>query len=318
MCFFPADKNYSLNTKIHPERKSDSMYSYVRWIIILQLFIVYVYASVAKLYGDWLDFGMIKILMQSRADYPIIGTILQQHWAHQIIGTFGILFDLLIIPALLWKPTRKIAFFLSIFFHLFNSIVFQIGIFPYLSLAFTVFFFEAETIRKLFFKTKMPYTLNEIIIPKYKNGLLSVLGIYFLIQILLPIRHYAIKDNVLWTEEGHRLSWRMMLRSRAGRGEFKIVNTDTGKQTIINPNEYLNKGQLRKVFAYPDFTWQFANYLKEEYAEKGENVSVFLVKSKISINGRPYAPFIDSKTDLANTPWYIFKHHDWILPSQLE
>ena len=164
----------------------------------------------------------------------------------------------------------------------------------------------------------MPYTLNEIIIPKYKNGLLSVLGIYFLIQILLPIRHYAIKDNVLWTEEGHRLSWRMMLRSRLGKGEFKIVNKDTGKQTTINPNEYLNKGQLRKVFAYPDFAWQFANYLKEEYAQNGENVSVFLVKSKISINGRPYAPFIDSKTDLANTPWYIFKHHDWILPSHLE
>lgn len=318
MCFFPADKNYAINTKLHPEHKTNSMYSYVKWIIVLQLCIVYVYASLAKLYGDWLDFGMINILMQSRANYPIIGNMLQEHWAHQIIGTFGILFDLLIIPALLWKPTRKIAFFLSIFFHLFNSIVFQIGIFPYLSLAFTVFFFEAETIRKLFFKTKLPYTLNEVIIPKYKNRLVPLLGIYFLIQILLPLRHYAIKDNVLWTEEGHRLSWRMMLRSRSGKGKFKIVNTNTGEQTIINPSDYLNGGQLRKVFAYPDFTWQFAHYLKEEYAANGENVSVFLEQSKISINGRPYAAFIDSKTDLANTPWLTFKHHDWILPSQLK
>lgn len=318
MCFFPADKNYSLNTKLHPERKSDSMYSYVKWIIVFQLLIVYVYASFAKLYGDWLDFGMIKILMQSRADYPIIGDILQQHWVHQIIGTFGILFDLLIIPALLWKPTRKIAFFLSIFFHVFNSAVFQIGIFPYLSLAFTVFFFEAETIRKIFFKSKKTFSTHEIAIPKYKNGILLVLGIYFLIQILLPVRHYVIKDNVLWTEEGHRLSWRMMLRSRSGKGEFKLVNNSTGEHKIIKTEDYLNKGQLRKVFAYPDFAWQFANYLKKEHAKNGENISVYLEQSKLSVNGRPYAPFIDSKTDLANTPWLSFKHHDWILPSTLE
>lgn len=318
MCFCPADKNYSVYAKNNPEGKTDSMYGYVKWIIVVQLFIVYVYASAAKLYGDWLDFGMIELLMRSRANYPIIGTLLQQHWAHQIIGTFGILFDLLIIPALLWKPSRKLAFVLSIFFHLFNSIVFQIGIFPYLSLAFSVFFFEAETIRSIFFKTKKPYTANKLDIPRYKNGILVVLGIYFLIQILLPVRHYVIHDNVLWTEEGHRLSWRMMLRSRAGKGVFTVVNKRTGEETTIKPDEYLNKGQMRKVFAYPDFSWQFAHYLKEEYAKNGENVSVFLEQSKISINGRPYTPFIDSKTDLANTPWLTFKHHDWILPSQLK
>lgn len=318
MCFVPADKNYSVFARKRPEQKSDAMYGYVKWIIVLQLFIVYVYASVAKLYGDWLDFGMIDILMRSRANYPIIGDILQQHWAHQIIGTFGILFDLLIIPALLWKPSRKLAFFLSICFHLFNSIVFQIGIFPYLSLAFSVFFFEAETIRKIFFKTKTPYTANELVVPKGKSAILMALGIYFLIQIVLPVRHYAIKDNVLWTEEGHRLSWRMMLRSRAGKGTFTVVNNSTGAQTIIKPDAYLNNGQMRKVFAYPDFAWQFAHYLKKEFESDGESISVYLENSRLSINGRPYAPFIDPKTDLANTPWLPFEHHDWILPSPLE
>lgn len=318
MCFFPADKNYSLDTRKNPEQRSDSMYGYVKWIFVAQLLIVYVYASAAKLYGDWLDFGMIDILMRSRANYPIIGTILQENWAHQVIGTFGILFDLLIIPALLWKPTRKVAFFLSLFFHLFNSIVFQIGIFPYLSLAFNVFFFEAETIRSIFFKTKKPYTANKLDIPRYKNGILVVLGIYFLIQILLPVRHYVIQDNVLWTEEGHRLSWRMMLRSRAGKGVFTVVNKSTGKETTIKPDEYLNNSQMRKVFAYPDFAWQFAQYLKKEFAVDGDSISVYLKKSKLSINDRPYAAFIDPNTDLANTPWLPLEHHDWILPSPVD
>jgi len=317
MCVVPADKSYSYDIKKEPGPQTDAMHSYVKWIIVLQLFIVYVYASIAKLYGDWLDFSMIRILMKPVANYPLIGELLQEDWAHKIIGTSGILFDLLIIPALLWKRTRKVAFILSIFFHLFNSIVFQIGIFPFLSLAFSVFFFEPETIRRIFFKNKIPYTANEIVIPRYKNKIIGVLGLYFIIQLLLPVRHYVIEDNVLWTEEGHRLSWRMMLRSRTGKGEFKVVNNATGEKTIINPKEFLNGSQQRKVFAYPDFAWQFARYLKKEYAQNGENMSVYLENSLVSVNGRPYAPFIDPKTDLANTPWLPFQHHEWISPSPL-
>jgi len=318
MCLVPADKNYSLAVQQHPEQKSDTMYGYVKWFIILQLFVVYVYASIAKLYGDWLDFGMIRILMQPVAHYPLLGDLLQQDWVHKIIGTVGILFDLLIIPALLWKPSRKLAFFLSIFFHLFNAIVFQIGIFPFLSLAFSVFFFELETIRRIFFKKKTRNTANELFVPKHRKSILTVLGIYFVIQLLLPVRHYFIYDDVLWTEEGHRLSWRMMLRSRSGRGEFKVVNNETGENQIIKPEKFLNSSQQRKVFAYPDFAWQFAGYLQKEYAQNGEDISVYLLQSRLSINGRRYTPFIDPKTDLANTPWLRFKHHEWILPSSLE
>lgn len=317
MCFFPASKSHSLDTKVKPEQNENSMYGYVKCVIVLQLFIVYVYASVAKLYGDWLDFGMVKILMQSKEDYFLIGDLLQQPWVHKIIGTAGILFDLLIIPALLWKPTRKIAFFASIFFHLFNSVVFQIGIFPYLSLAFTVFFFEPETIRRIFFKKKQPWIGKEVSTPSYKKAFLAGFGIYFLIQLLLPVRHHFITDDVLWTEEGHRMSWRMMLRSRAGRGQFKLINHTSGKELNIRPDDYLTKSQKRKVFSYPDFTWQFARYLKKEYEKKGDSISVYLLNSRISVNSRPYVPFLDPKTDLANIPWKPYEHHDWILPSQL-
>ncbi|MFS4466651.1 HTTM domain-containing protein [Maribacter sp. 2210JD10-5] len=318
MCIFPANKAKSLDVKLGYVKEIHTMPGYVKWTIVFQLLIVYVYASVAKLYGDWLDFGMIKILMSPKADYHLIGSLLQEPWLHKVIGTVGILFDLLIVPALLWKPTRKIAFIASIFFHLFNSIVFQIGIFPYLSLAFTVFFFPAETINKIFFKHRAAQMEHALVIPSYKNMVLVGFGIYFLIQLLLPIRHYFIKDEVLWTEEGHRMSWRMMLRSRYGKGTFKVINIKTKEEELVRPKDYLNKGQLRKVFSYPDFAWQFAQYLKKKYAEKGEDVAVYLKNSKISINGRPYKSFIDGKTNLADTPWKPLEHHEWILPSQLD
>ncbi|MEP3207965.1 MAG: HTTM domain-containing protein [Maribacter sp.] len=316
MCYFPANAGYSLDAKKNPSLRKEHMFAYVKWIVVLQLFIVYTYASAAKMYGDWLDFGIIKILMSNKAGYYVIGDLLQQPWVHKIVGVFGILFDLLIVPALLWKRSRKLAFSASIFFHLFNSIVFQIGIFPYLSLAFTVFFFETHTIKNIFFKKKLLYTESEIEIPSSRNTTLFLVGIYFIIQLVLPIRHYFIKDDVLWTEEGHRMSWRMMLRSRTGMIKFKVVNTDTKASTFINLDDYLSRKQGRRIAAYPDFIWQFAQRLKKEYAEKGEVVSVYALNSKVSVNGKPYRAFIDPKVDLANESWNHFGHHQWILPSK--
>lgn len=315
MCFFPANADYSLDAKQNPSIKKDWMFGYVKWVVVLQLIIVYTYASVAKIYGDWLDFSIVRILMLDKANYYIIGELLQQPWVHKIVGVFGILFDLLIVPALLWKPTRKVAFFASIFFHLFNSIVFQIGIFPYLSLAFIVFFFEPETIRRIFFKKKKAFNSLEILLPKYKKTVIGLVLVYFLIQLVLPVRHHFIKDNVLWTEEGHRMSWRMMLRSRGGAGQFKLVNKTTGESKTIKLNNYLSKKQQRRIMAYPDFIWQFSQLLKKEYAQKGETVSVYLTNSKVRINGKPYRAFIDPKVDLANESWKHFGHHSWILPS---
>lgn len=317
MAFLPANRDASLDAKLNPKLRSQTMFNGVRWIIILQLFIVYTYASVAKLYADWLDFSMIEVLMSSKKGYYVIGDLLQQKWVHKIIAVFGICFDLLIVPALLWKPTRKIAFVLSIFFHLFNSIVFQIGIFPYLSLAFIVFFFEPQTIRNIFLRTKKIIPETKIIIPKNKNVILTVLGIYFLFQLVLPLRHHFFKDDVLWTEEGHRLSWRMMLRSRSGSITFRVVNTETKDTTLINLNDYLTKKQQRRVACYPDFIWQFAQYLKKEYAQKGENVQVF-AKNKVRVNQAPRRELIDPNVDLANVPWKHFAHNDWILPSTKE
>ena len=90
MCFFPANSNYSLDAKQNPSLRKDWVYGYVNWIVILQLFIVYTFASVAKIYGDWLDFSIVRVLMLDKANYYVIGELLQQPWIHKIIGTFGI------------------------------------------------------------------------------------------------------------------------------------------------------------------------------------------------------------------------------------
>ncbi|MEM0934216.1 MAG: HTTM domain-containing protein, partial [Bacteroidota bacterium] len=313
----PANRDISLDSRLNPGFRSHSMFNYIRWIIILQLFIVYTYAAVAKLYGDWLDFSIIEILMRSKKDYFLIGDFLQIKWVHKMVAGFGIFFDLLVIPALLWKPTRNIAFILSIFFHLFNSIVFQIGIFPYLSLAFIVFFYEPQTIRKIFLKRKRIEVDGEAIFPKNHNWIIGALGIYFVVQLLLPLRHHTFPDDVLWTEEGHRLSWRMMLRSRSGNIRFKVVNKETGKFKYVKLDDHLTKKQKRKVACYPDFAWQFAQYLKKEHAKNGEDVQVFAI-NRVRVNDGKFAQFIDPEVDLASVPWKHLSHNEWIRPSPNE
>jgi len=314
MLVLPAHRYASIDAKKNPDIQSLSMPNWCLWLIILQLWIVYTYASIAKFYPDWLNTNFIENLMFARKNYPVIGGFLQLKWVHYLITYVGICFDLLIVPLLLWKPTRKLAFAAAIVFHLFNSIVLQIGIFPYLSLGFTLFFFEPVTIRKFFLKKKPVFKPGNLIIPSYKKILLIIGTIYFIIQIALPLRHWFIKDDVLWTEEGHRLSWRMMLRTKSGFIRFKVVDKNSNTEEIINPKNYLSKKQSRIIGTKPDVIWQFVQRLKKEYATKGKDVSIYGI-GKMRVNKHKYRRLIDPTVDLAAEKWSPYKHHSWLLPS---
>jgi len=315
MVLMPANRYASIDVKLNPSLKRISMPAWCKWVFVIQLFILYSYATIAKLYPDWLDTTFIRILMEGKADYPIIGGLLQKECLHYFLAYGGIMFDGLIIPALLFKPTRKFAFFISIFFHLFNSIVLQVGIFPYLAIAFSLFFFEPKTIRNIFLKKKELYSTDEVIIPKYSNVFITVFITYFLVHIALPLRHHYFEDDVLWTEEGHRLSWRMMLRAKSGTASYRVIDEATNKQIPIKLSDYLTKKQQRGASTKPDIIWQFAQHLKEDFAKKGKSVKVY-VRAYVSINGKQSRSLIDPKVDLANEEWHHFKHHDWILPSK--
>ncbi|EAS20959.1 vitamin K-dependent gamma-glutamyl carboxylase [Flavobacteria bacterium BBFL7] len=313
MIFLPANHSVSLDAKWNPTLRKEHMSRWIYLFIIAFLFIVYSYASVAKFYPDWIDTSFPKHLMKIRAgDWDI----LQQEWAHWAIMIYGLSFDILIVPLLLWKRTRMIAVIASFFFHIFNSIIFKIGIFPYLALAFLVFFFNPKTIHKRFLKKKQYYGGDDIIVPFYRKPLVAISMGFLLIMILLPLRHWTITDDVLWTEEGHRLSWRMMLRNRRGFTTYYVENKKTGSRKAINYKDYLTTKQSYSVQTKPDFMWQFAQKLKEFHAMEGEDVAVY-IDAKVSINGRPLQQFTDKEVDVAAQEWNHWSHHDWILPSSL-
>lgn len=312
MIFLPAETYASIDAKKKPEIKSLSMPKWCSMVMIFQIAIVYFFATVSKFYPDWLDGTFTKNLLVNKSPYPIIQEIFNQKWFYIFIAYSGIAFDLFIIPMLLWKKTRTFAFIASLIFHLFNAITLQIGIFPFFALSFAVFFYPPEKIRSIFFKKKPKLDLQETPIYENKSVLMYFFIPYFIIQILLPVRHWFIKGDVLWTEEGHRLSWRMMLRSRSGYNNFKIYDKKTGQRIFYSINSKLTPKQVAMVSEKPDAIWQMAQRIKQEYALQGKDVSVF-TDCEVSINQKPYRKFIDPKVDLAATEWNYFFHNEWIL-----
>lgn len=321
MTIVPAHQFCSLDVKQNRVKEQHDISYWVILIFIIQVAFVYFYASLAKLYPDWLNGKFVSIIMNHSSDWfknhlkiDWIIQLFKNHRFHLFIAYSGIVFDLLILPAILWKKTRKWAFIFAIFFHLFNSATLHIGIFPYFALSLSVFCFDRKTIQQRFFKNKT--FIEDYNIQKFSSkqkSLAVLLSIYMIIQLLLPIRHYFIKGDVLWTEEGHRLSWRMMLRSRAGETVFYIKQSKISELERVDLKKYLHKDQISDFQSKPDMIWQFAQFLKNEYQNKGiPSIQVF-VESKVSINGGPYLNFIDSSVDLAQVKWRYFGHQDWIL-----
>lgn len=312
MCLVPAHRYASIDAKRHPEKRSLTCPQWCLWIFALQITIVYIYASVAKMYPDWIEARPISIWFDYKSDYILIGPLLAKEWFQHVVAYGGILFDLLIAPGLIWKKTRKYAFMASIVFHLFNSVVFQVGVFPYMGIALGVFFFEPAVVRRIFFKRKPEPEYLDTYRPVM--SWVYVVGLYFIIQILLPLRHWLFPGNVHWTEEGHRLSWHMMLRVKSGYVFFRVVDEQTGREWKVNPNKYLTYKQAKAIASRPDMCWQFIQILKDDFARKGYPQVAIYASGKVSLNGRDEQALYNESMDLAKVEWKRFGHSDWLLP----
>ena len=183
-----------------------------------------------------------------------------------------------------------------------------------MSLAFALFFFPTKTIQRIFLRKKVFYDKAEVIVPTYNKAFVTIFIIYFIIQIGLPLRHWFFIDDVLWTEEGHRLSWRMMLRSKSGYTTFRVIDAKTNLLIPIKMEDLLSKKQLRTVSTKPDVIWQFSQRLKKMFADQGRDVKIY-VNASVRVNGGELKQLIDPTVDLGSVPWHPFKHSNWLRPS---
>lgn len=308
MIFLPANGKLSMDAKLFPKIKQNKIPRWMPYLLIFQLAILYFYAAIAKLYPDWLDGTFSKILLNGITQRQFLLDIFNQKWFLLLYAYAGILFDLLIVPALIWKKTRKLAILASLGFHLFNAYSLRIGIFPFLALSFIVLFYDEIPLK--FLKNK-DENLPE---RKINTKLFMCFFVpFFIVQILFPLRHYVIKGDVLFTEEGHRLAWRMMLRERKGTINIKVVDKKTKAFYDYNFTSDLTPRQAAIMSNAPDFIWQFCQRIKKQSPKP---ISIF-VDCHVSINRRPYLRLIDEKTDMATAKFDYFAHNEWILLQDL-
>jgi len=150
-----------------------------------------------------------------------------------------------------------------------------------------------------------------------KRVVAGFMVVFFAFQFLFPFRHFLYPGVVHWTEEGHMYSWHMKLRSKGGRARFVIKDPDSGREFQIDPDDYLNGRQERKMSTRPDMILQFAHWLRDNYREQGmENVEVYALVTA-SLNGRERQDLIDPTVNLAKVEWSLWPA-DWIVPLSSE
>ena len=319
MIFLPCSSYFSLDSKNNkkiPKWTIDSLK--------LMLLIVYLYAGLAKVNSDWLfNAQPLKIWLKTKYTIPLIGdTLLQQDFTYYIFSWGGMLYDIFIPFLLLYRRTRFFAFIMVIIFHVLTRILFPaIGMFPVIMIFSCIIFFDSDVHNKILSFIKKILRIREVESenPEYFSNIkmqkvsLLIVSTFFVLQILFPLRSTLYPGELLWTEQGYRFSWRVMLIEKAGYTSFKVVDNLTGNSELVNNNLYLTKFQEKQMSFQPDMIIEYAHYLADVYSDRGfGDISVY-ADSYVTLNGRPSQKFINPEIDLIKQK-RGFKNKDWILP----
>jgi hypothetical protein len=332
LAVLPAHRAASADVRAGRVRPAATVPAWTRALLLFQIGLVYAYAALAKLNPDWLAARPLTVWLGAKAHYPLLGPLLAQPATAWLLSYGGIVFDGLVVPLLLWRPTRPWAFGAAALFHLTNVVVFGLGTFPWFSLLITSLFFAPDFPRRLpgfvgrWFRTRLPEPMGEEpAVPQTDGGrplrpgqrrVLAGLALFALGQLLLPLRHFLYPADAHWTEEGHRFSWHLMLRSKQSSARFRVRLPD-GREELVWPEQYLTRNQARKLADNPDLLLEFAHLLARDYRRRGLPPVAVYCDSEVSLNGHPPRPLVSPRLNLL-TQRRSWGHYGWILPGPLE
>ncbi|MDI1312890.1 HTTM domain-containing protein [Prosthecobacter sp.] len=320
MIFLPAHRAWSVDAWLRPAIRSSVTPAWTLWLMRAQIGIPYFFGGIAKLDSDWLHGEPMRMWLAERSHMPLIGAYVHTEWLVYSFVIGGLLLDLLIVPGLLWHRTRLLAFCAAASFHLLNSQLFHIGIFPWLMLGATFIFFPPDAARRCLLRLGIhPRSATgravHSTVPRWRprQRVLGALALYLAVQVLVPLRHFAYPGNVHWTEEGHRFSWHMKLRTKSGDALFDLVSPSTGRTWLVDPLDHLSEAAYAKMTTHPDMILQYAHYLAAQKRREGFPDIEVRARAMVSLNGRPPRPLIDPRFDLAHEPRSL-AHAAWVLP----
>jgi hypothetical protein len=225
----------------------------------------------------------------------------------------GFIFDLVGGFLLLNKRTYWIGMLFFVPFNLTNSFLFNIGSFPYAMLSTSLLFLPQHYWSRItnLFKTTPRVADKQHLV----KGLLAT---FITIQVLVPLRHFFIEGNVIWTGEAKLYSWHMMSAATSVKVEKFYIKAipPGGDQQYTYPIElenYLNQDQIRNFAKFPVLAPQFAKFVKKEMEIDGYTQVEVYSEIYCSKNGKPLKPIVDPYVDLSNVNIMYMQHNPWIL-----
>lgn len=316
LCFISPHHAFSLDAKQGRVRETWTAPFWQHFMICFQMGVVYFYGGIAKFDPDWLTGVPLNEWLDVHEHVPFWGGLLKKDLTALFMSHSGFLLDLLIVPALLWKRTRVFAFMAIFLFHLANHFLFEIGIFPWFSIATSLLFFGPDFLQKILkalnLKWKIPSP--EASYPlRTKGWILGVMSLLVFFNLLMPFRHHFYNGDVHWTERGHLYSWRMKLRTKSSIDPvFHFTDLDTGEKWQEFGTDRLSDKQALQMGKRPEMIIQYVQYLKEVARKKGHERVKITVDTGVSLNGRPEQRIIKRDYDLAQTSDCLFCQVDWI------
>lgn len=317
MCFIPANAKWSLDAKLFEHTASEHIPAAAYWILRFQLCCVYFWAGMAKFGSDWLLGAQpMNIWMLSRRETWLIGGLLEHWWAALAMSWAGFLYDTTIWLFLLIKRTRPLAYVAVVVFHLTTGELFNIGLFPYIMIFCTTIFFAPDWPRRLLGRPQAA-SAHSTSKSSWHKALWALAACYCAIQVLLPTRHFFYPSNVLWSEEGMRWSWKVMLREKNGAITYRVRVPGKKNEMHVPPTRYLTDHQSREFSGQPDMILQLAHDIGRDYEERFGGPVEVRVDALVSLNGRKPQLMIDPTVDLMHVSDSL-RHAPWILPGPTE
>lgn len=324
LIFLPANKDYALDMRLHPEQRRLTVPAWCIGILRFQMAVVYVFAGIAKLNPDWLFEALpMRIWLPGKTHLPIVGSLMYEAWVAYLFSWFGAVYDLLIAFFLLNKKTRSYAFVFVLIFHIATAIFFPaIGMFPYVMIANSLIFFSSEFHQKL--QSLLPFYNHRLknTVPKslpyqfhFTSLMKAALYAYIAFQLIFPFRYLLYPGHLFWNEEGFRFSWRVMLMEKSGAAYFTVKDKKTNQSFEINNREFLTPLQEKMMSTQPDLIVKYAHHLANEYQKKGMQQPEVYAEIYVALNGSRSRLFIDSSVNLAaeKLGW---QHYNWVLHYQ--
>lgn len=320
MCVLPAHRALSLDVRLWPKLRSDTVPYAAVFVLRAQMEVMLIFAGLVKLTPDWLAGEPLGMWLRGGAMGGPLGWLVAQDWAI-LLGVWGtIALHILGAPLLLWRRTRLAMFGIYCVFHAANAFFFPIGIFPWLTIAATTIFLAPDWPRRAARWLLSRFeTLPSFVPPEPVRGqplpLLALVGmaVWLAVQVTLPVRSAFFDSEVRWSGEGHRFSWRMRIHDRQASGHF-VVEAADGTRWTVPPDDYLTARQADKMLVRPDMIHQFANHLEAVWQEAGHGDVVVRAEIQKSLNGRPFQPFVDPRVDLTAIRLSPFAAEPWVLP----